>query len=720
MRRRPPAPACSPRSSSCSRRRRTRRQARRRRHRRRPRRRGPLHDRPDRARRRARARRAVPRTPPPAVEQALARVAGGARAPEVSRSELVLPLAARDVRFGALELGLNGSPRRFGAEDRALAEELARRCAAALDNARLVAEARSRRERAARGLRAARRDLRARAGRPRGPRPRPALRAHQRPHGRDQRPDGRRAHRAHGRRDRARGGGRRGRPAPGARERRAADRGRGRGHDRGRAGRRPRVDRLLLAGAPPRRPPRRRRRRGRVRGHRAARRRARGARADGALRVAAGSPCRRSGRRWSWRTPTAGSSTRTPPSRRSAATAPRSSRRCRRSSTSSSTSSARAPASGRGMRFAGRSGPGNQLTIRHRDGHRIPMEVAGVPLDVGGRRQMVVVARDVTARARAEAERERLLHRAAFLAEASAAFDEVLDEEATLDRARPALRPRARRHLRDPARRLRRRDPPRGDRRARPGGRGATCASWWSATRSPTAARTRCSRSSPAARRASSSIPTAPTSRVEDERHRELVARFATQSTLLVPLTARGRSLGVMALGFNTLVGRRPPLAVRGRRPARRAGDRQRAALRGAREGRTHAPALAAAAGAAARPGRPAGGALPRRRRGQRGRRRLLRLLPDRRRRLGARDRRRLRQGRRGRRRHRARPLHGARVGHAALRPAAGRAGGPQRGDPPRGRRRQPLLHGALHLAQAAARRASRPASPPAATRCRS
>ena len=85
------------------------------------------------------------------------------------------------------------------------------------------------------------------------------------------------------------------------------------------------------------------------------------------------------------------------------------------------------------MRFAGFSGPGNQLTIRHRDGHRIPMEVAGVPLDVEGRRQMVVVARDVTARARAEAERERLLHRAAFLAEASAAFDAVLDEEATLN-----------------------------------------------------------------------------------------------------------------------------------------------------------------------------------------------------------------------------------------------------------------------------------------------
>ena len=83
---------------------------------------------------------AIPRTPPPAVEQALARVVAGAP-PEVSRGELVMPLVARGTRFGALELGVNGSLRRFGADDRALAEELARRCAAAVDNARLVAEA---------------------------------------------------------------------------------------------------------------------------------------------------------------------------------------------------------------------------------------------------------------------------------------------------------------------------------------------------------------------------------------------------------------------------------------------------------------------------------------------------------------------------------------------------------------------------------------------------
>ena len=204
-------------------------------------------------------------------------------------------------------------------------------------------------------------------------------------------------------------------------------------------------------------------------------------------------------------------------------------------------------------RFAGRGGPGNQLTIRHRDGRRIPMEVAGVPLDIGGRRQMVVVARDVTARAEAEAEREQLLERAAFLAEASAAFDEVLDEDATLTalarlsvrelantcvillgRSVGAIRrvatvardPEDERNLRELVERY-----PFADRRSHPllevlvSGEARLVVH-------PNGA----------------DIP------VLDERHRELVGRFATQSTLLVPLTARGRSLGVMALGFNTLV----------------------------------------------------------------------------------------------------------------------------------------------------------------------
>ena len=84
------------------------------------------------------------------------------------------------------------------------------------------------------------------------------------------------------------------------------------------------------------------------------------------------------------------------------------------------------------LRLEGTVGPGNQVSLRHRDGRMLALEVAGAPLEVQGHHQLVVVARDVTARAQAEVERERVLQRARFLAEASAAFDEVLDEERTL------------------------------------------------------------------------------------------------------------------------------------------------------------------------------------------------------------------------------------------------------------------------------------------------
>jgi sigma-B regulation protein RsbU (phosphoserine phosphatase) len=53
--------------------------------------------------------------------------------------------------------------------------------------------------------------------------------------------------------------------------------------------------------------------------------------------------------------------------------------------------------------------PSLPLTVRRRDGELVDVEVGGVRLDVEDRRQMVVVVRDVTARRRAEAERERLL-----------------------------------------------------------------------------------------------------------------------------------------------------------------------------------------------------------------------------------------------------------------------------------------------------------------------
>ncbi len=78
--------------------------------------------------------------------------------------------------------------------------------------------------------------------------------------------------------------------------------------------------------------------------------------------------------------------------------------------------------------------PGQPLTLRRRDGDWVDLEIGGTSLDVEGRRQLVVVMRDVTARRQAAAERERLLARAALLAEASELFDRSLDEELTLRR----------------------------------------------------------------------------------------------------------------------------------------------------------------------------------------------------------------------------------------------------------------------------------------------
>ena len=80
----------------------------------------------------------------------------------------------------------------------------------------------------------------------------------------------------------------------------------------------------------------------------------------------------------------------------------------------------------------GWSRPALPLTLRRRDGELVDLEVGGVRLDVEGRRQLVVVVRDVTDRRRAEAERERLLARSSLLAEASELFDQSLDEHETM------------------------------------------------------------------------------------------------------------------------------------------------------------------------------------------------------------------------------------------------------------------------------------------------
>jgi signal transduction histidine kinase len=57
------------------------------------------------------------------------------------RSLMIVPLLARDRTLGALTLARGASRRPYGADDLALAEDLARRCALAVDNARLYEQA---------------------------------------------------------------------------------------------------------------------------------------------------------------------------------------------------------------------------------------------------------------------------------------------------------------------------------------------------------------------------------------------------------------------------------------------------------------------------------------------------------------------------------------------------------------------------------------------------
>jgi PAS domain S-box-containing protein len=206
------------------------------------------------------------------------------------------------------------------------------------------------------------------------------------------------------------------------------------------------------------------------------------------------------------------------------------------------------------LRLEGVSEPGYQLTLRHRDGQRIPLEVAGAPQQIAGRMQLVVVGRDVTGRARAEAEREWLLERSAFLAEASASFDAVLDETRIVDAlARLSVRDladtcvillgasassirRAACVARDPADEPPLRELvdryPFSDRRSHP------LLDTLATGRSRVVVH-----------------PDGPALPAQDERHRALIEHFTIQSSVLVPLRARGRTLGVMALGFAGVVG---------------------------------------------------------------------------------------------------------------------------------------------------------------------
>jgi PAS domain S-box-containing protein len=77
--------------------------------------------------------------------------------------------------------------------------------------------------------------------------------------------------------------------------------------------------------------------------------------------------------------------------------------------------------------------PEGLVTLRRRDGTIVDVEAAAVPLESDQGRHLVVLVRDVTARRRADAERARLLTRAALTAQAAEALAAARDERAMLD-----------------------------------------------------------------------------------------------------------------------------------------------------------------------------------------------------------------------------------------------------------------------------------------------
>ena len=148
----------------------------------------------------------------------------------------------------------------------------------------------------------------------------------------------------------------------------------------------------------------------RDRGHRAARGRAGAARRRPTATRRCCTRSRRPARAWSCSSATAAACTPTPRSSSSAATRSRSWPRWTRCSTSSArTSARRSAARARAHRARSRRRRASARPCAAATAAGVDLELGGVPLEVEGRRQLVVVVRDVTARRRAEAERERLL-----------------------------------------------------------------------------------------------------------------------------------------------------------------------------------------------------------------------------------------------------------------------------------------------------------------------
>jgi PAS domain S-box-containing protein len=165
---------------------------------------------------------------------------------------------------------------------------------------------------------------------------------------------------------------------------------------------------------------------------------------------------------------------------------------------------------------------GYEVSMLRRDEGRVLLELAGVPLELAGppaRRQLVVVVRDVTARRRAEAERERLLRRSGLMAEASTLFDQELDEQRTLESV-------ARLCVRDLA---------------------DTCAVVLADRRGLVR------HSLAVARDPGRDAAADPAAREPLVEVLRTGAPFAADRVLAVPLTARGHVLGALAAGFDAL-----------------------------------------------------------------------------------------------------------------------------------------------------------------------
>jgi PAS domain S-box-containing protein len=188
-----------------------------------------------------------------------------------------------------------------------------------------------------------------------------------------------------------------------------------------------------------------------------------------------------------------------------------------------------------------------RVRLRRADGSTLDVEVAGVPLETPEGSQLVVIVRDVS-------ERVRTLRRSTFLAEASAAFDENLDEQGTLERiAALCVRDLALACviiLTEPGTEPQRmvavtRDPAMQEALAQYSGSSRALSLDAS---NPMMQVARFGRPAsvidvPATLRDLGGPPASV----------RFAERLGAQSAVLVPLAARGRSHGVMALGFETL-----------------------------------------------------------------------------------------------------------------------------------------------------------------------